>query len=371
MPEPKRLRVLQIAHDHRGPFVHVCAEYVKACEGHDVTTVYLAGDADDPARETTGGDVRFLGFEPGDLRGIKWALLAKVRQLFREAHYDIVIAHRYKSIYVAGVMSAFYPVPCVIGVLHEHGVLSRPTRSLFFSFWRPGLHAVAVSDSVARSAAADCAALADGRLSTLYHCIEPAQSDTWHSREEARQALGIDGSRFVLGSVGRLVSKKRYDLLIGALTRVGDAELVLVGDGGERSRLEALVGKLGLSQQVRFVGHMPNASRYLRAFDAFVMTSGAEEAFGIVLLEAMLAGVPIVCSDAPGPAEALGDAGLQFRDGDEASLAERVAEMISASPSTRAGYVKAGRERVLGRFSPGRFREAFWSMPPVRALQNG
>lgn len=371
MPETRRLRILQIAHDHSGPFVHVCAQYAKACEGHDVTTVYLAGKPDEAARAATGGDVRFLGFEPRDLRGIKWVLLARVRRLFREQRIDIVIAHRYKSIYVAGVMSAFYPVPCVIGVLHEHGVLSRPTRSLFFSFWRPGLHAVAVSDSVARSAAEDCAALADGRLSTLYHCIDPAQSDAWYNRDEARHALGIDESGFVLGSVGRLVAKKRFELLIGALTRLGDAQLVLVGDGRERARLEALVGKLGLSQQVRFVGHRPNASMYLRAFDAFVMPSGAEEAFGIVLLEAMLAGVPIVSSDAPGPAEVLGDAGLQFVDGDEASLAERVAEMIAASPSTRAGYAEAGRKRVLDVFSPERFREAFWGIPPIRGLLNG
>lgn len=371
MAEARRLRILQIAHDYRGPFAHVCAQYVAACADHDVTTVYLAGEVDEAARAVTGGDVRFLGFSPSDLSGIKWVLLARVRRLFVEAQYDIVIAHRYKSIYVAGVMSGFFPVPCLIGVLHEHGVLSRPTRSLFFSFWRPALHAIAVSDTVARSAIADCASLAQGRITTLHHCIDPAQSATWLAREDARAALGIAGDAFVFGSVGRLVPKKRFELLIGALTSLGDASLVLIGDGRERARLEALVGKLGLGAQVLFAGHLPDAGRYLRAFDAFVLPSGAEEAFGIVLLEAMLAGVPIVSSDAPGPAEVLGEVGMRFAHGDEGGLAAALEAMLQASQSERDGLAEAGLARVESAFSPARFRREFWAVPPVKEQLDG
>lgn len=372
MAEAGRLRILQIAHDYRGPFAKVCAQYNAACAGHEVSTVYLSGPSSEAVRAATGGDhVYFLGFTPQDLSGIKWALLASVWRLYRGQSFDIVIAHRYKSIYVAGVMSAFFPSRCLLGVLHEHGVLSRPTRSLFFSFWRQRLHAVAVSDSVARSALEDCSALGAGRLTTLHHSIDPQASVSWLNREAARAELGVEGDQFLFGSVGRLIPKKRFDLLLRALAGLPDARLLLIGGGRERARLEALATQLGIVDRVRFVGHVDNASRLLRAFDAFVLPSGAEEAFGIALLEAMLAGVPVLASDAPGPSEVLGETGTQFPDGDEAGLTEALRNMFAASGTVREQLASAAYARVLSNFSPERFRQGFWSLPPVAGVARG
>ena len=372
MAEARRLRILQIAHDYRGPFASVCAQYNAACEEHEVTTVYIGGPENESVRVATGGDdVRFLGYTPQDLSGIKWSLLARVWRLFREQAFDIVIAHRYKSIYVAGVMSAFFPVPCLLGVLHEHGVLGRPTRALFFSFWRPRLHAVAVSDSVAQSALDDCSALGAGRVSTLHHSIDPAASAAWLTREAARAELAVEGDEFLFGSVGRLIPKKRFDLLLHAFSGLSRARLVLIGGGRERARLEALATQLGIADRVRFVGHVDNASRLLRAFDAFVLPSGAEEAFGIALLEAMLAGVPVLASDAPGPSEVLGETGTQFREGDEAGLRKALGDLLGASSSARQELASVAKARVLSTFSPERFRNGFWSLAPVAGVIRG
>ncbi|MDZ7686635.1 MAG: glycosyltransferase [Gammaproteobacteria bacterium] len=65
---------------------------------------------------------------------------------------------------------------------------------------------------------------------------------------------------------------------------------------------------------------MPDAYRLLKAFDAFVLSSGPLEAFGVVLLEAMLARLPIVSSTAPGPVEVVGDSALTFAVGDDGAL---------------------------------------------------
>ena len=371
MTDTRRLRILQIAHDYRGPFAHVCAQYNVACAGHDTTTVYIAGAADEAIRLATGGDdVRFLGFAPKDLSGIKWALLRSVWRVFRERRYDIVIAHRYKSINVAGVMSVFFSIPCLLGVLHEHGVLKRPTRSLFFSIWRRRLHAVAVSDSVAQSALADCSALGTQRLSTLHHSIDPSAAGSWLDRATARAQLGVEDDDFLFGSVGRLIPKKRFDLLLRALAGLVGVRLVLIGDGRERSVLQALAIELGVAERVQFVGHVDTATRLLRAFAAFVLPSGAEEAFGIVMIEAMLAKVPVLASDAPGPSEVLGYTGKQFRDGVPDARAGMMQDLVAFTPEARSQLAAAGLERVVTKFSPERFHSRFWSLPPVAEVAN-
>ena len=103
------------------------------------------------------------------------------------------------------------------------------------------------------------------------------------------------GSRIVL-AVGRLVYYKGFEYLIRAMSRVR-AALVLVGDGPLRGRLEAEVLNLGIQDRVTFLGELQNEAMvpYYRASDVFVLSSIARsEAFGIVQLEAMASGRPVV-----------------------------------------------------------------------------
>ncbi len=103
---------------------------------------------------------------------------------------------------------------------------------------------------------------------------------------------GDDG--FIL-SVGRLDAAKRTDLLLRALSGIPDAHAVIVGDGNERGRLEALAAELGVTGRVRFAGRIPDDE--LR--DAYgrcrcVYYAPVDEDFGMVTVEAHLAGKPVV-----------------------------------------------------------------------------
>ena len=93
--------------------------------------------------------------------------------------------------------------------------------------------------------------------------------------------------------------------------------------------------------------------------------------FGIVMIEAMLAKVPVLASDAPGPSEVLGDTGKQFRDGDPDALAGVMQELVAFTPEARSQLAAAGHERVVTKFSPERFHSRFWSLPPVAEVANG
>jgi glycosyltransferase involved in cell wall biosynthesis len=109
----------------------------------------------------------------------------------------------------------------------------------------------------------------------------------------------------VLISVGRLAPEKNWETLVRAFAKVHEAHagmrLVLIGDGTARSSLEALAAELGVAEQVTFTGALPfqEIPRYLKAADAFAFAS-ITETQGLVTIEAMAAGLPVVAVNGPG-----------------------------------------------------------------------
>jgi len=118
------------------------------------------------------------------------------------------------------------------------------------------------------------------------------------------------GKEKMVLSVGRLVHHKGIEHLVKAMTMVKDAKLVVVGTGPMLPPLRKLANQLGLHNRVIFAGNVPNEElpKYYRASDLFVLPSISRlEAFGIVLLEAMASGKPVVASRIPGVREVIED----------------------------------------------------------------
>ncbi len=105
---------------------------------------------------------------------------------------------------------------------------------------------------------------------------------------------------FALIAVGRLEPEKRLEDIIAAIVRLKDSYPSLgaffVGEGRERAKLERMVRKNGLTQRIIFLGARPDARGLMRSAQAFIQTS-AYEGFGMTLIEAALARVPIITSD--------------------------------------------------------------------------
>ena len=163
-----------------------------------------------------------------------------------------------------------------------------------------------------------------------------------------RDGTRASGRRLL--AVGSLIARKRLDTIVRALAEPGaaDAELVLVGDGPERERLDALARSLGVQRRVRFVGAlepgaMPGA---YREADVFILASAAEGRAN-VLIEAMASGLPVVVSDIPGARDVIepGRNGLLFTPGDAAALA-RVLGELSVDAALAARLAGAGRQWV-------------------------
>ena len=110
-------------------------------------------------------------------------------------------------------------------------------------------------------------------------------------------------------SIGRVVKRKAYDVLIQAVASLGEkskVKLVIVGDGPERPVLEMLADELGIKEKVVFTGFVSNEEKYayLSSADLFALTS-LHEGFGIVFMEAMYCGLPIVCTNHGGQVDFL------------------------------------------------------------------
>jgi glycosyltransferase involved in cell wall biosynthesis len=175
------------------------------------------------------------------------------------------------------------------------------------------------------------------------------------ARERVRAELGI-GDRPLLINVSRLVEGKGQHFLVEALARLNDshpdAVLVLVGDGDKRAFVEKLAADAGLSDRVMFLGNRFDIPDLLAAADLFVFASESE-GFGMVALEAMGAGLPVIAFRLPALQEFVADgvSGHLVELNDPGALADAVDSLLD-DPEERAVMGAAGRRVVDERFHP-------------------
>ena len=136
------------------------------------------------------------------------------------------------------------------------------------------------------------------RMRLIHHSVSPSITQSSETRQQLRKRIGVPSDAKMILHVGRLVGAKRQDFLIEILHGLGDSFLVLVGEGETEKSLQALARSLGIAERVCFPGVQQNIGGFLAAADLFAFPSTVE-GFPLAVLEAMMAGLPIVVSDAP------------------------------------------------------------------------
>ena len=146
-------------------------------------------------------------------------------------------------------------------------------------------------------------------------------------------------SGFVVMTIARLEKVKGVEYLIRALAtpalrRSAGIRLSVIGDGSERKNLERLVAKLGLTEKVKFLGEVPNQKipEHLAGADCFVLPS-LKEGFGIAVLEAWAAGLPVIGSNVGGIKELIedGKTGILVEPGDPEAIAKAILKIYKQS----------------------------------------
>lgn len=199
-----------------------------------------------------------------------------------------------------------------------------------------------------------------GRVFTLPYGIKPTTNLQVNQQPDLRAVHQIPSDAFVIGIVGRLEEPKGQDILLKAFARLyetyADLHLLIVGEPprehtGYDQVLKELANSLGVQDRVHFTGFVADTSPVYAALDVCVLAS-KEETFGLVLLESMAAGVPLVATEAGGVPEIIGDGvnGLLVPPSDPIALSKALSRLHD-DETLRRELSANGRRIVAERFS--------------------
>lgn len=358
--------VIQFCHCHYGPFADVARQYAVLFRDtpYKVLTIYLTGQANEAvATQSASDEVIFLDFPSRAVAGLKLTAIRSFRRIAASRDVALVIAHRTKPIQIA-CLATRLPV---IGVHHAFGDYRRASRRWFANLFRHRLALLGVSDAV-RDDIRGRLDWPPDRIETLHNRIDVnAAHQALASRSEARDALGLPADAPVIGNVGRLHADKDQATLIAAFARAlpklpEGTLLAIAGSGPLENQLKRQAAALGVANRVRLLGQVPGVARLFRAFDLFVLSSD-HEPFGMVLLEAMAADLPILATDCGGAPEVLGDADRLFPLRDTDALAARIIASLAA-PATSCD----GQYRLREHFSDEAARRRFFALAMTQAV---
>ncbi|MEA2725013.1 MAG: hypothetical protein QOH59_2784 [Gemmatimonadales bacterium] len=247
----------------------------------------------------------------------------------------------------------------VICTVHNTVTAAAPSSSNFRSrmmprflraFYPSADAIVAVSHGVARGLS-DATGLPLRGIQVIYNPVITADMMTAAGREPAHPWL-VDGGPPVVLGVGRLTAQKNFESLIRAFARVRQqrpARLLILGEGEERSALQALVRELGLESDVALPGFVAGAHACMARAAVFVLSS-AWEGLPTVLIEALAVGARVVATDCPsGPREILrgGELGRLVPPGDVPALAQGIlAALGSSAPRVSLSELREYTEEI-------------------------
>lgn len=334
---PRRILVLN-ERDPENPLaggaeVHIFEIFSRlAARGHQVTvlTASFAGGA--KLATIQGVEVRRLA------NRYLYYLLAPLaaRRLVERESYDLVVDTLNKLPFLS---PWFVPKPCLAIVHHLFGAtafhqVSFPVALVTWAAEKliPFAYAKAPILAISPSTRDD---LVERGLDTRNIAVVPpgVDLDLYASAEQE-----APGRSECIAWVGRLEPYKRADVVIEAMVRVRvqypEARLVVVGEGGARSELEALVAERGLGDAVAFTGFVSEAEKVAVLQSAAVLVQTSEkEGWGMTVIEGNACGTPAVATRVPGLQDAVRDgySGLLVRYGDATELAEAILKLLGGS----------------------------------------
>ncbi len=292
--------------------------------------------------------------------------LARIAAIARRFRPHVVHTHMAKAGFVGrlAALAAVRPRPVIVHTYHGHvlegyfGPLgSRVYRRLETLLARRSDCLVGVSQATVDDLVRLGVASRDRfRVIPLGLELEPFADLDPGAGRKLRGELGFGDEDVVLSYVGRIVPIKRLDVLLRALALTRDAarlRLLVIGDGEQRPRLEALSGELGITDRVRFLGYRRDLTTIASAADMAVLSS-ANEGTPVSLIEAAAAGAPAVASRVGGVPEVVTpDTGILVPPGDPEAMAAALVR-LGTDRELRARLGENARQRALRRHSASR-----------------
>ncbi|MEU6528698.1 glycosyltransferase [Streptomyces sp. NPDC046928] len=280
-------------------------------------------------------------------------VVPRLTRLIRGGGYDLVHTHLYRACLYGRLAARLAGVRAVVATEHSIGATrleGRPhspgVRALYLAGERLGRVTVAVSPTVAQRLRRW--GVPGQRIRVIPNGIDaPRFSYDEVRRKEARAYYGLPEDAYVVGGVGRLAPGKRFDVLVTALAQLpDDVRLLLVGGGPEEAALRRAARELGVAGRLVLTGERPylpdphdgapDLPALLSAMDVLASPS-PEESFGLAVLEALAAGLPVRYASCPAvedlPARAV--PGARRVVGGAGAYARELLRLRAAGPGER------------------------------------
>ncbi|MBI3315531.1 MAG: glycosyltransferase family 4 protein [Candidatus Omnitrophica bacterium] len=267
-------------------------------KGHTVAVLSSGGELEPLLREKGLKVFRLPIRTKSVLHPKLFFALPKIIRLVKEERVDLLHAHTRVTQTLAFFVTLFTKVPYLSTA---HGFYKRRLGRRFFPSW--GKRVIAVSPLVAEELE-KTHQVPRARIRIVFNAIdipEYRKRLLEKNPSEIRRTFGLSENTFVIGSVSRLVRDKGHEFLIEAVCQLRkkhpDIFLLMIGDGRERRRLEAKIRRRKLNDHACLLSSTPDISGYLSIMDVFAHPATFKEGFGLAMLEAMVAKIPVVATN--------------------------------------------------------------------------
>lgn len=319
-------------------------------DGHEVTVVTYRDNADVPEYENDKGvnvyRVDNYMIHPNNfidwIMQLNFNMLSKATEIInKEGGFDVIHAHDWLVTYAAKSLKNAYDIP-IVATIHateagrNSGIHDETQRYINDTEWLLTYEAteVIVNSNYMKNEIQILFGLPFDKINVIPNGINLSNFTGIERDYDFRRQYAMDNEKIIL-YVGRLVYEKGVQHLIAAMPKIlsnyNDAKLIIAGRGGMMDELRAEASNLGLNDKIYFTGYLNSkqVQKMYKCADVAVFPS-TYEPFGIVALEAMLAGVPTVVSDVGGLDEIVthGVDGMKSYAGNANSIADSVTALL-------------------------------------------
>lgn len=269
-------------------------------------------------------------------RPSSWARILRFASFLRRQRIDILQIH-FRDSNIAGTIAAkVAQVPVVLATRRNAGYWHNPLELGLLKLLNPGATRFVVNSQAVKRHVQEVEGIPPDKIELIYNgvVLDAFNADDDTMRQDVRTELGIAASTPMVILVANLRPVKAIDVFLKSVGQIAtehpNVHVVIVGEGEEREKLEALTVSLGLSGTVHFLGSRTDVPRLLKASDVGVLSSSSE-GLSNAIIEYMAAGLPVVCTAVGGNPELVTDNvnGYVVRVGDSEAMAAAMKELLS------------------------------------------
>jgi len=291
----------------------------------------------------------------------------KLGRIMQRAHSNVCVVTSTRNLSVA-ILARDLSAPNLAVVLYQQIGFSREKKDLFHNWLYRSLDGAVVLTNRMRKTLSEKTILPIEKAQAIPYGLDlEAYDPNNHKKPDTRRRFGLPQDGFIIGLVGRIAPEKGQKIAIQAFAKAAIPNSTLVLCGGCSVKLQDYLESLkrasrdlGVEESVRFFPFTEEIPMLMNSLDLFLLPSEAET-FGLVNIEAMASGVPVIATEAGGVPEIIqhGENGMLFRPGD-AEAAAGFIKLLAENHDLRDRMGKQARQDALNRYAYGRQTDQFF-----------